>query len=266
MAELFISSTWRDDKPRYSPDGKNIAFTSSRSGFSEIWVSKADGSNPVRMTFFGGPLIGHANWSPDGQWLVFHARPEGQADVFVMPAAGGPAKRLTTNLADDTLPSYSHDGRWIYFSSARSGQDQIWRMPAAGGKAVQLTTSGGSAPIESPDGKAVFYRVPDENGRGIWRMPSGGGKSVKVAGPTHDFPSGFAVTADGLYFPAPPHFGDQRFIRFFSFSTGQSRPVAVASHAFHLGMSVSPDSKYVLFDQVDEAGSDLMLIENFRPQ
>jgi hypothetical protein len=68
-----------------------------------------------------------------------------------------------------------------------------------------------------------------------------------------------------MYYPAPPHSGDQRLIRFFSFSSGQSWPVAVAKRPFDLGMSVSPDSKYVVFDQLDETGSDLMLIENFRP-
>ena len=172
-------------------------------------------------------------------------------------------KRLTTNIADDTMPSYSHDGQWIYFSSARSGEDQIWKMPAAGGEAVQLSTSRGYMPIESPDGNTVFHFARD--GSGIWSLPVTGGPSTKVVGPVHPYPSGFAVTAEGIYYAAPPHSGEQRFIRFFRFSTRQSRPVAVASHAFYLGMSVSPDSRYVLFDQIDESESDLMLVENFRP-
>ena len=67
------------------------------------------------------------------------------------------------------------------------------------------------------------------------------------------------------YYAERPHSGEQRIIRFLSFATGESRPIALANHAFYLGMSVSPDSKYILFDQLDESGSDLMLIENFRP-
>jgi Tol biopolymer transport system component/DNA-binding winged helix-turn-helix (wHTH) protein len=265
-AELFISSTWIDQTPKYSPDGKRIAFISSRSGSREIWVSNADASNPVRLTFFGGPLVGRMNWSPDGQWIVFHARPEGQADVFVIPAAGGPPKRLTTNSSEDHNPSYSRDGWSIYFSSRRSGELQIWRMPAEGGAAVQITTSGEAhMPIESPDGKTVFYHVLRTPGE-IWSVPSQGGQSVKVTGPTQRFPVGFDVTAEGIYYGAPPHSGEHRFIRFFSFSTGQSRPVALAKGPFHVGMSVSPDSRYLLFDEYDESGSDLMLVENFRPQ
>ena len=137
-------------------------------------------------------------------------------------------------------------------------------MPASGGDAVQLTATGGLMPVESRDGKTVFFRAPD--GSGILKVPSDGGESVPVVGPIHGYPSGFAVTTEGIFYPAPPHSGNQRFIKFFSFTTGDSRPVAVASHAFHIGMSVSPDSKYVLFDQYDELGSDLMLVENFRLQ
>ncbi|MGH9628970.1 MAG: winged helix-turn-helix domain-containing protein [Bryobacteraceae bacterium] len=265
-AELFISSTRGDYIPKYSPDGKRVAFVSSRTGPPEIWTSRADGSNPVQMTFFGGPLVGVLNWSPDGQWIVFHARPEGQADVFVIPAAGGSPKRLTSHVADDTWPNFSRDGRWIYFGSARSGKFRIWKMPAAGGEAVPVMGAVGNGAIESVDGQMLYYRSgSDAQAMSIWRVPVEGGQPVRVAGPAHDWPFGFAVTPDGVYYPAPPHSGELRFIRFLSFASGQTTPVAVASRPFVLEMSVSPDSKYILFDQLDEIRSDLMLVENFRP-
>ena len=120
-------------------------------------------------------------------------------------------------------------------------------------------------PIESPDGKTVFY-LSTQDPVEIWSVPARGGPSVRVAGPTLQYPGAFAVTSDGIYYGAPPHSGEQRFIRFFSFRTGQSAPVVVAKHPFHLGMSVSPDSRHISFDQDDESGSDLMLVENFGPQ
>ena len=69
---------------------------------------------------------------------------------------------------------------------------------------------------------------------------------------------------EGIYYGAPPHSGEKRFIQFFNFATGESRPVVVAKRPFHVGMSVSPDSRYILFDQYDESSSDLMMLENFR--
>jgi Tol biopolymer transport system component len=264
VPELFMPSTRLDGYPKYSPDGKKIAFGSSRSGPVEIWVANSDGSNPQQLTFFGGPLVGYLNWSPDGQWIVFHARPEGQADLFVIPAAGGSPKRLTTDPSDETLPSYSRDGRWIYFGSRRTGQSQIWRMPAAGGDATQITTSGGALAMESPDGKELFYvKWTGFSENSIWKVPVQGGQPVRVTGPVHAWPCPFDITNDGIYYPAPPHSGDQRFIRFYSFSSRQSRPMAVANRPFGLGMTISPDGRQLAFDQ-DNVGSDLVIIENFR--
>ena len=109
-------------------------------------------------------------------------------------------------------------------------------------------------------------RVTRMHLQAIWSIPIQGGQPVKIAGPTQRFPVGFTVTSEGIYYGAPPHAGEQRFIWFLSFSTGRNNPVVIAKRPFHSGISVSPDSSYIIFDQYDESGSDLMLIENFRPR
>jgi hypothetical protein len=109
--------------------------------------------------------------------------------------------------------------------------------------------------------KPFFYFAVDNTA--IWSVSADGGQSVKVVDVTHDYPSGFAVTAEGIYYAASAHSGEQHLIQFFSFLTAESRPVALAHHPFDFGMTVSPDSKDILFDQQDEIGSDLMLLENF---
>ena len=112
--QLFISSTRIESGPRYSPDGKKIAFGSTRSGSRRAWIADADGTNPVLLTSFGGPMVGFKDWAPDSQRLVFHARPDKESDIFTISAAGGVPKRLTTEPSNDFSPSYSRDGRWIY--------------------------------------------------------------------------------------------------------------------------------------------------------
>jgi Tol biopolymer transport system component len=250
--------------PQYSPDGKKIVFVSCRSGTTELWLCGADGSQPYRLTSFGGPLVGMPNWSPDGQWIVFHARPRGQADLFVIPAAGGPPKPLTADVADDAAASYSHDGRWIYFGSRRSGDWQIWKLPAAGGSPIQLTETGGwRRSIESPDGRWIyFYRLGDD---AMWRVPTEGGAEERVTAPVQDWPVGFAITRDGIYYPAPPTAHGERYIRFFSVATRQDRAISAISRPVRLGFTVSPDGRHILFDQIDRSGSDLMLIRDFQP-
>jgi Tol biopolymer transport system component len=256
----LISSTRQDDMPRYSPDGKKIAFISSRLGSEEIWISDADGSNPVQLTFFGGPLVGPANWSPDGKRLVFHSRPEGQADVFTISAEGGAPKRLTMDPSDDSAPSYSHDGRWIYFASARSGQFEVWKMLAEGGDATRITSGGGLMAIEAPDGKTLYYEHSIHE-KGIWKVPVQGGEAVQVTGAFRGLFS-FAVAADGIFYVPAADSPHQGLIQFLSFSTGQSRPVVVSDRPIE-GPSLSPDRRFLVFSQPAQAGSDLMLIENF---
>jgi eukaryotic-like serine/threonine-protein kinase len=258
--ELFISSTQLDVIPSYSPDGQEIAFISNRSGSFELWVAKADGSSPTQLTSFGGPLVGIMSWSPDGQSLVFHARPEGQADLYVISAAGGSPKRLTFDPADDIGPSYSHAGRWISFASARTGRDELWKIPALGGAAIQVTWTGGLGPQESFDGKRIYYlSEPDANS--ILTIPVEGGIPVPDVSSIHSYPAGYTLTTQGLYYPAPPHSENQRFIRFLNFATGENTPVVSTSHTPDVGMSVSPDGRYLLFDQFDELRSDLMLLK-----
>jgi Tol biopolymer transport system component len=264
VPERLISSTRPDGHCRYSPDGKRIAFFSGRSGSMEIWIAEADGSNPVPLTSFGGPLVGVGGWSPDGRQIVFHARPEGQADLFLIPSSGGVPRRITTDPSDDVMPSYSHDGRSIYFSSRRSGRLQVWRMPAEGGEATQITYSeGGLFPIESRDGKTLYYchELPE---KGVWKIPAQGGMAERVTGALSEENCGLAVTDEGIYYAAALDSRNRHSIQFFSFSTGQTHDVVVSVRRVgRLGLSVSPDQRFVLFVQQDQSGSDLMMIKDF---
>jgi Tol biopolymer transport system component len=164
-ATPFISSSFVDHFPQFSPDGQKIAFASYRSGHSEIWVCDNDGSNAFQLTSFSGEDCTGPCWSPDGQQIAFAANQEGQVELYVIGAEGGKARRLTIHPAGDRAPRWSRDVKWIYFDSNRTGQHQVWKMPAQGGDAVQVTKNGGSIPIESPDGLHTYFLKPEELAR-----------------------------------------------------------------------------------------------------
>ena len=86
----LISSSRRDEEPRYSPDGNSITFNSTRSGSYEIWKCDADGSNALQLTSFGAPITGGPRWAPDGKQIVFSSDAEGSSDIYVVNADGGP--------------------------------------------------------------------------------------------------------------------------------------------------------------------------------
>lgn len=83
-----------DHRPEWSPDGRRIAFHSTRDGDQEIYVMNADGSDQVRLTTSPGE-DGHPSWSPDGRRLVFHRRVLGHTQLFVMNADGTDVRRMT---------------------------------------------------------------------------------------------------------------------------------------------------------------------------
>ena len=265
---MLISSTLMDDSPSYSPDGKRIAFASTRSGSHEIWVCDADGANAVQLTQFGGPLTGTPRWSPDGRWIAFDARVEGNPDIFVISPEGGSPRRLTTEASEDVVPSWSRDGRWIYYSSTRSGSLQVWKMPAEGGEARQVTKQGGFEGYESADGKYFYYqKARNPTAPGIWRVPEEGGEETLVFNEQRaGLWRAWAVTEGGIYFVGGES-PRRAVIAFYSFSGGEVREVFRPEKevpAGFLGLSVSPDGKWLLYTQADQTGRDIMLVENFR--
>ena len=256
----LISSTYYEDSPQYSPDGKRVVFCSSRSGTREIWVCESDGSHAVQLTSLGATVTGSPRWSPDGQRIVFDSNAEGKSDLYQINANGGRPKRLTNHPADDGIASYSRDGRWIYFDSDRTGRREIWKMPAEGGQAAQVTRNGGTVAFESVDGAFIYYNK-DTDPTGLWRIPVGGGAETEVLKSVITY--AFAVVNKGIYFEQSHRDGIS--VQYLGLATGKVTTIAtIRRPVADLGLSVSPDERYILYTQVDQTGSDLMLVENFR--
>jgi eukaryotic-like serine/threonine-protein kinase len=265
-AKMLISSTKVDVSSQFSPDGKRIVFASTRSGRSGIWVSDSDGQRQVQVASFDRGAAGSPRWSPDGRWIVFDGRVEGNADIYLISPEGGKPRRLTSEPSEDVVPSFSRDGQWIYFCSNRSGVLQIWKLPAAGGQALQVTRGGGFDNVESPDGQFLYY-VKERGEPGIWRVPVAGGEETPVldhhrAGLWRQW----AVVEQGIFF-ITAETPDRPLIEFFSFATGKASLVMTLEKKLPdtiSGLSVSPDGRRLIWTQLDQISSDIMLIKNFR--
>jgi Tol biopolymer transport system component/tRNA A-37 threonylcarbamoyl transferase component Bud32 len=264
LPRKLISSTHIDGDPEFSPDGKKIVFNSNRTGSFEIWVADSDGSHEVQLTSLGGSggYCGCAHWSPDGERIAFCSILEDQWDIYVVSANGGKPKRLTFNSANDDGSTWSRDGKWIYFASDRSGENQVWKVPADGGEAVRVTKNGGLVALESPDGQWVYYTKNDSRGS-VWRLPKAGGEETKVLESVNE-PAAFAIVNEGIYFIQAPDSAGRNSIQFFNFATKGTQTISVIEKPAFSYLTVSPDGRSILYSQVDQTGSDLMLVENFR--
>jgi Tol biopolymer transport system component len=259
---LLIGSSGREFAPSYSPDGERIAFESSRSGWSEIWIADRDGSHPRQITHLKGSVASFPRWSPDGRRIVFHSRQKIYATLYIAEIATGSVREMNYDAVNDTAPSWSRDGKWIYFASQRTQALQIWKVPAEGGRAVQVTTRGGFAPLESPDGRFVLYT---RQGYGIWRLPVSGGEEQQIIPDTvAGAGSAYAPVSGGVYFVRDQATGKEEELVFFGYGSGRYTRVAGIARPVYLGFAISPSDGRFVYTVIDHSSCELMLVQNFR--
>ncbi|UCF40250.1 MAG: PD40 domain-containing protein [Gemmatimonadota bacterium] len=130
--------------PTFSPDGRQIAYVSTRPGLPQIYVMAADGTGQELFAPFDYGVTGSSNapeWSPDGTRLAFHRDVQGSLQVFIMDARSRAVRQLTS-AGRNTDPTWAPDGRHLAFVSDRTGRRQIWVIDIETGRVRQLTTVG----------------------------------------------------------------------------------------------------------------------------
>jgi WD40 repeat protein len=131
-------------------------------------------------------------------------------------------------------------------------------LPDGGGTPV-ATAARGDTPAESLDGKTLYFTRGWPNDISLWSTPVDGGEENKLL---DSIQTGFAIGRTGIYFVRRDNSGRGE-ICLYEFGSGRIRTIATIGRPIGR-ISVSPDERTILFTRQDEAGSDLMLVENFR--
>ncbi len=273
--ERIVASPVRDRDADYSSDGRMV-FISDRSGTTEVWIARSDGSNELRATSFNQQVPAYPRWSPDGRRIAFDARVSGAHSIYVVGCAPDRTrcdepKRLSPPDARELFTSWSSDGKSVYFASDRTGRFQVWKRPLDGGAAVQVTRQGGFAALESTDGKWLYFtKAVGENT--IWRAPgpkasenSNVDGQMLIGPPYHISNDGWTVTSKEIFFLDRAADWRSATIRAYNLETRRVRPVAslgnVRPEREMTNLSVSPDSRWLLFSQLDRSGSNVMVAD-----
>lgn len=262
----FEGSTWWDDHPAISPDGRRVAFASNRSGSGEIWLARDDGSQPVQLTFHGGPVVVSPQWSPDQTRIAYTSQAGGNRDVFVTGADGTRSERLTWESSQEEFPSWSRDGRSIYFKSNRGGSSGIWKLRLGAAAPVRITTGEASQAFESPDGTLVFF-TRSGDAPGLWAVPSSGGAEQLVL---PDVRESFWGVADGgiAYVAADSQpRGQGTPLWFYDFATRTKQrmgTIPAGRTSIMPGFAVAKDGRSVLWTSLDVSQSDVMVFDPWK--
>ena len=146
-----------EESPAWSPDGKWIAWTSTRDGNQELYYSAPDGSNVKRVTSDPG-IDAHPSWSPDSKKIAFATERWGDLEIAVYNLEGETLTRLTASDGLDDYPAWSPDGKQIAFTSNRDRNLEIYTMSADGGDIWNLTQdpSIDNFPSWHPDGRLTL--------------------------------------------------------------------------------------------------------------
>jgi Tol biopolymer transport system component len=269
----MFSSTLDDWGPAYSPEGDRVAFISDRSGGGEVWVASADGSDPQKLTDFGHATL--PQWHPDGDRLAFTSCFDGLCSLYVVSAKGGVPTKFPDSEFEDSHPTYSADGNWIYFQSARAGGPpwEIWKMPSSGeGAPVQITAGRDLMPRYQADRVYVWRRTNES----IWSVAPDGGDEKMVLDTAIGWLN-WQVWRDKIIYLRGTSTTTPA-LEIFDLATGRTQvhttlelsPLAAAGRALNAypfdGLAISPDGQYILFSRLDTAGSDLMLVDNYRQE
>lgn len=258
--------------PRFSPDGKQIAFCEADAD-GGIFIVGATGESERRLTDTGG----NPAWSPDGKQIVFSTEivdlPYSRnyvSHLFVVDAAGGTPRKIHDQ--DAVQPKWSPSGDRIVFWSVAAGQRDLATIAADGGDRVALTTDAALdwAPEWSADGKWVYFASDRGGAMGLWRIavdgngrPAGTPESVSAGvEAAMDVPS-FSADGKTMMFRSQMESVNPAAIPFDPQSERAGTPRILTNRTGVLRpSSVSPDGQWVALSNLGERQEDLFVMRS----
>jgi Tol biopolymer transport system component len=203
QAKLIDGGMAFDSQPKFSPDGKWIAFLSDRDGAENVWIMHPDGSEPKQITKETSniPLIS-PSWSSDGQYILV-SKPRDMYSTFALwiyDVRGGSGLQITKSEAGEVFGGGGHnavgvvaspDGRYLYFAHRQgifryNAQMPLWqvaRRDRITGEEDDILHQPMSSfrPVLSPDGKTLLYitRYETETGLRMRNLETGEDRWVR---------------------------------------------------------------------------------------
>ena len=203
----FISQPADDCCPAWSPDGREIAFSSDPEGPQAVYRAPATGLGSEQLMLKSKASVSVKHWSPDGSQLLVSMND----DLWLLPLRDDPTLRpLVQGPAAQSDGKFSPDGRWVAYTSTESGHSEIYLTPVSGPRQRWLiSTTGAYQPRWRADGREVYYVTADS------RLMAVGltlGEKVEVARPRLLFRTRLSFPGDNAFMTRYDVAPDGRFL------------------------------------------------------
>ncbi|MGQ0646222.1 MAG: amidohydrolase family protein [Gemmatimonadaceae bacterium] len=186
-ATRLTSGLAHDAQPRFSPDGRRIAFLSDRSGGDNLWIMNADGRDTVQLSRTSDDMFVSPEWAPDGKYIAVTRSVQGAPKIFLYHVDGGAGIQVIREPAAQSSigATFSPDGRYIWYAARQATwtynaifpQYQLAQYDRQLGTATPMSARYGSAfrPAISRDGRWLAYgsRYEEKTGLRIRDLTTG---------------------------------------------------------------------------------------------
>jgi len=172
----------------WSRNIKEIAFSASSKGNTEIFTVSSDAGRDPRQLTRSWSIDVSPDWSADSKQMVFVSDRAGRPDLYIMRLDKGKVRRLTFEGTYNADPEWSCRGNWIVFSSQVEGRFQIFRIRPDGTERTQLTHGAWDhmSPTWSPDDRFIAFSSNQEGNYNLYLMRMDGTGKKRLTWDIHD--------------------------------------------------------------------------------
>lgn len=234
-----VADTAVDLYPRFSPDGRRIAFRGSTNPTSDLYSVATSGGKIRRLTTLRSEINGF-DWLPDGSGLVFSSNHEGHRALYAVDLADGTVSAL--GIADASSPDVTQHG-WTVAFQLENWRSALAEYPLDGGPRRLLAPSSGrdySAAL-STHGRRIVFASDRDGSSQLWSLEGDSAEAIRLTRHEAGRLAAPVLSADGNRVLYVLRVHGRHELHEFDFDQGQSRLVTVASHSLRNAIYAGDD-------------------------